>query len=527
MADEHDAWLDKDAAERLLCGEPVAPTGDDRTRGRTVRLDAALRELAADADITYANNRELPGEAAAVAAFRRARRTAGRAYGDGTYAAAASEARVPEARAYEARTYDETTARADRKHWARTTPGLPAGAAGAIGAVGAVGTVGQAADTEGVRGTEAAMHGGHAGQAVHAVRAGRTEAGAGYAAGAGDGYADRVSTAGSGGGGGKPRGTLRLVLAPGTGRRARTGRDASVRPAPSDRPVRRGLAAAVAGCALGGMAVMAGAGALPSLVSGEQSPLPGNSVSTKASPRPYVSESSGLGVESPAPPDGTPGRSAGPSPGASSASPASPDGNGDDGRDVRDGEHGNEAIGPAGAHSDWSGSPSDPTSGQWYSETVRACRAYVSGAIDAERERALESAADGPAGAARFCDKLLDGADGHTLRGEGGRLNDPSGTPGPAAPGTPSLPYEPRPDESGGPGPTTSPTSPGTDNGQGDGPENDGTDSGKDTGSGKDKAKSHPGGDDGASDDSARDDADRHGSPALAPVPASSLTSPS
>ncbi|WP_051765072.1 hypothetical protein [Streptomyces sp. NRRL F-5135] len=524
MADEHDAWLDEDAAESLLRGEPVAPAGDDRTRGRTVRLDAALRELAADADITYANNRELPGEAAAVAAFRRARRTAGRAYGDGAYAAA-SEARVPEARAYEARAYDETTARADRKRWARTTPGLPAGAAGAIGAVGAVGTVGQGADTEGVRGTEAAVHGGHAGQAVHAVRAGRT--GAGAEAGPGDGCADRAAAAGSGGGGGKPLGTLRLVLAPGTGRRARTGREASVRPAPSDRPVRRGLAAAVAGCALGGMAVMAGAGALPSLVSGEQPPLPGNSVSTKASPGPYVSESSGLGAESPAPPDGTPGRSAGPSPDASSASPASPDGNGDDGRDARDGANGNEAIGPAGPHSDWSGSPSDPTSGQWYSQTVRACRAYVSGAIDAERERALESAADGPAGAARFCDKLLDGADGHTLRGEGGRQNDPSGTPGPATPGTPSLPYEPGPDESGGPGPTTSPTSPGTDNGQGDGPENDGTDSGKDTDSGRDTDKSRSGGDDGAGDDSARDDADRHGSPALAPVPAPSLTSSS
>ncbi|MFJ2648870.1 hypothetical protein ACIO1C_19310 [Streptomyces sp. NPDC087420] len=77
MADGRDQWLDKDVAERLLRGERVeAVDGLDEVRAK--RLSDTLRDMA---DVTYANDAELPGEAAALAAYRRA--AAARAGGAG------------------------------------------------------------------------------------------------------------------------------------------------------------------------------------------------------------------------------------------------------------------------------------------------------------------------------------------------------------------------------------------------------------------------------------------------------------
>ncbi|OAR24457.1 hypothetical protein A8W25_18845 [Streptomyces sp. ERV7] len=79
MADERHEWLDEDVAERLLRGENVVPA-DDRAREQAERLSAVLRALAGP-DVRQAMEapaaRELPGEAAALAAFRRARAEAG------------------------------------------------------------------------------------------------------------------------------------------------------------------------------------------------------------------------------------------------------------------------------------------------------------------------------------------------------------------------------------------------------------------------------------------------------------------
>ncbi|MCF3963463.1 hypothetical protein L1885_17740, partial [Streptomyces fuscigenes] len=86
MADERDRWLDEDAAERLLRGEPVETTGPYEAVD-AARLAGALHDLAriADANATgrpgpsgaAARRTGLPGgqpgEAAALAAFRRAR----------------------------------------------------------------------------------------------------------------------------------------------------------------------------------------------------------------------------------------------------------------------------------------------------------------------------------------------------------------------------------------------------------------------------------------------------------------------
>ncbi|MCX5194840.1 hypothetical protein OOK31_13180 [Streptomyces sp. NBC_00249] len=71
MADEHKGWLDGAAADRLLRGETAGPAqGDDRrARAEAARLRAALDALAPP---RHAGG-ELPGEAAALAAFRAAR----------------------------------------------------------------------------------------------------------------------------------------------------------------------------------------------------------------------------------------------------------------------------------------------------------------------------------------------------------------------------------------------------------------------------------------------------------------------
>ncbi|MET8854754.1 hypothetical protein [Streptomyces sp. NPDC004579] len=69
MADEQYRWLDRDAAERLLNGEPLEAV-DPGTRDQVDRLTAALGALTAEPEPT---SDELPGEAAALAAFRKAR----------------------------------------------------------------------------------------------------------------------------------------------------------------------------------------------------------------------------------------------------------------------------------------------------------------------------------------------------------------------------------------------------------------------------------------------------------------------
>ncbi|MFJ5529710.1 hypothetical protein [Streptomyces sp. NPDC093261] len=77
MADEQYRWLDGDAAERLLRGEPLEAVDDD-ARDQAERLAETLAALAAAPAPTSA---ELPGEAAALAAFRASRTGADQARG--------------------------------------------------------------------------------------------------------------------------------------------------------------------------------------------------------------------------------------------------------------------------------------------------------------------------------------------------------------------------------------------------------------------------------------------------------------
>ncbi|MEU8940577.1 hypothetical protein AB0C97_21335 [Streptomyces goshikiensis] len=74
MADERNRWLDQAAAEELLRGAPVGPVADQRARAEADRLRAALDTLAPTLPHPAAGP-ELPGEAAALAAFRAAHGT--------------------------------------------------------------------------------------------------------------------------------------------------------------------------------------------------------------------------------------------------------------------------------------------------------------------------------------------------------------------------------------------------------------------------------------------------------------------
>ncbi|MFJ8536345.1 hypothetical protein [Streptomyces sp. NPDC093591] len=78
MADEQYRWLDRETAERLLRGESLEAV-DAADRDQAERLAKTLESLTAEPPLSSA---ELPGEAAALAAFRAAR--AGRADAPGT-----------------------------------------------------------------------------------------------------------------------------------------------------------------------------------------------------------------------------------------------------------------------------------------------------------------------------------------------------------------------------------------------------------------------------------------------------------
>ncbi|MFB7171565.1 hypothetical protein ACFCYM_12175 [Streptomyces sp. NPDC056254] len=78
MADERDRWLDEAAAEAFLRGgptEPVGPAADTRAAMEAARLRAALDALGAMAAPAPPGG-ELPGESAALDAYRAARGTA-------------------------------------------------------------------------------------------------------------------------------------------------------------------------------------------------------------------------------------------------------------------------------------------------------------------------------------------------------------------------------------------------------------------------------------------------------------------
>ncbi|MEU6553959.1 hypothetical protein ABZ915_27330 [Streptomyces sp. NPDC046915] len=280
MADEQYRWLNRKAAERLLRGESLEAV-DSSAREQAERLAKTLGALSADATVA---DTELPGEEAALAAFRKAR-----------------EAREDAA----------------------------------------------------------------------------AQSGAGHASGAPDGPADggliRI--------GGRPRAARRPAWA---------------------RPVRLALTAALAVGTLGGVAMAAGSGVLPTPFR-DETPGPAASASGTGTPdRPPASPS----------PDGTPGGTSGLLPPSGGAS--GPPGAGTSPGASRD----NQARGGATGSSD----PSHGA-GAWWSGARSACRDIRAGReLAPDRKRVLEGVAGGSTRVWKYCKGVLESS-GNTS-GDGDRQGD-------------------------------------------------------------------------------------------------------
>ncbi|WP_267002738.1 hypothetical protein [Streptomyces sp. NBC_00154] len=351
MADEQHEWLDKDAAERLLRGEPVDPV-DGHARTEAVRLMAALAGAAREARPATG---ELAGEAAALAAFRA----------------------VP--RAARTRERSETRAAQPTGHATQSNePGQPG------------------------RGVHPGLP-----EMLGAIRIGPASSA-------------QFSSSSSGG-----------------GMRSRRWR----------RPLRFGLAASLAGCALGGVAVAAGTGVLPGPFGGHADPLPASSVSAPASPGELGSGPTS--DRTPVPPSASPGPDTSPDPAGPSA-PGDGTRKGDGGANDRDGRGGTD--GQDGGYGDdvdaaprsadgtardsTSGGGQGGTSGKWLGRTVRACRDYREGDLDADRRRRLVVMARGAGNLDRFCKRVLEQADGDggdAQQGSGSGSDEGTGNDGPDA----------------------------------------------------------------------------------------------
>ncbi|WP_405782939.1 hypothetical protein OG512_28505 [Streptomyces sp. NBC_01378] len=323
MADEHNKWLDRDAAERLLRGEPLEAV-DAATRARAARLAGTLDALA----VTRVDGGELPGEAAALAAFRKARESGAQEPGSAT----------PKARHARPR--------------------------GALAPVSSLhGPVGHENDAN--ANTNAAI-GGHAGSDVGSVRLARPDA----------------------------------------------------RPVRWGRPVRFGMAAALAGCMIGGVAVAAGTGVLPSPFGGRGEPGPAASVSAAASPeQPLTSPSPDIS-------DTDGGRSGSAVPDGHSHEP----GSGAPSQDDTAGRAGPTTTQPGTGPR--ASDAADREAGR--QRLVDACRKYRGGALsDSEKER-LRAAAKrvatkkGDRDLDRFCARVLEeeAADSGVGDDGGGNKND-------------------------------------------------------------------------------------------------------
>ncbi|MEU2441372.1 hypothetical protein ABZ595_35085 [Streptomyces rubradiris] len=299
MADEQDKWLDRGTAERLLRGESLEAV-DPAARDQAERLSRALGALSAEAAPATG---ELPGEQAALAAFREAREAA-----EAERAAAAhapSDARAP-------------------------APGTDAG-------------------------------------------------------------------------------PIRSAAPPRTGIPARRPRRA--------RPARLALAAALAVGTLGGVAVAAGSGGLPTPF-GDARPRPTATAATTtgrplASPSARAAPDAGKGTGAP----GTAGTPGGRAEGNRDTGPGGTGGQGDrTGRDT---------------------APGTPTAnpGTGWLRDADACRVLRDGAdLDTGRRRTLEHLAGGAARVTRYCEVLLSarghapgtghGEDGNSGKGKRGKEGD-------------------------------------------------------------------------------------------------------
>lgn len=256
------------------------------------------------------------------------------------------------------------------------------------------------------------------------------------------------------------------------------------RPSHWSRPIRFGLVASLACCAIGGVAVAAGTGVLPGPF-GRQAPSPATSVSAAASPEEL---GSGLTADdgTPEPPSGSASTESVPpqtpdsarpggkdTAGPGSGGPTAPATDGETGTGPHDGAASGSSDSGEGTDGDGAGKPDtsqDDTSGAWYAKTLKACRDYHDGKLDDDRRRRLEALAKGARNLDRFCDRMLDKAgdnqgtgQGNSQNGEGGDSDGDGDSPPGGSGSLPSIgftPVSPQPSTAfAGTGPVSDPGS--------------------------------------------------------------------
>ncbi|MFF3936216.1 hypothetical protein [Streptomyces phaeofaciens] len=388
MADKQDRWLDRETAERLLRGDSpddtLGPTASETTRDQAERLArtlSALSSLSALAPLVptpSADDGELLGEAAALAAFRETR--AAREARAGAEILAAGEAPVADdARASGGAVGEAAALAAFRR--ART--------ADAAHATAGTRAADEALDTRGARGARA-EHEAHAVDELFDLRAAREPHAADGRRSAGETVpaGERLASVAIP----RPRaahasdaGVVRIG-----GRPPRNG--AADRPGRSrwSRPARLGLVAALAVGMAGGVAVAAGTGVLPGPFGGGEPARPAASVSAPASPERLVSPEPDVSGENVRPETPEPGESTGGTGGT-----------------------GAEAPGDANADDDASAAPDGK--GTWPNGVTSSCRDMSAGrTLDAERRRTLERLAGGWSRVRTYCADVLKDTRGRT-----------------------------------------------------------------------------------------------------------------
>lgn len=251
------------------------------------------------------------------------------------------------------------------------------------------------------------------------------------------------------------------------------------RPMRWSRPIRFGLVASLACCAIGGVAVAAGTGMLPGPFS-RHTPTPATSVSAAASPEELGSDLTTDDATS-APPPGSPGGESaspdtslpgGPESGRPGGGDRTADPNresdGGDGGESRSGGAEDKPSGGTGPTPSPGGQDGEGTSGDsgdeasWYAKTLKACRDYRDGRLDEEQRKRLEALAKGARNLDRFCDRMLDQADGKNDDGAGQSGDDePAGSDGSSG-GSGTLPSIGFSTASPKPSTTAESTAPGT-----------------------------------------------------------------
>ncbi|MFE2226847.1 hypothetical protein [Streptomyces kronopolitis] len=220
------------------------------------------------------------------------------------------------------------------------------------------------------------------------------------------------------------------------------------------RPVRRGFAVALAACAIGGVAVAAGTGVLPTPFRGGE-PQPASSVSAAESPGPLDTPEPGAQT------DGTTESTPDPTPHGKTAGP------GDTPTPSRPGDPTPHSTSPAPGHQGNGGSSADPGHGDKKNLLLALCQSYASGkrdGMDRDALHRLEQKAGGAERVLAFCRAYLaryqhpgssgggtglGGTTGSNSGLTGGGDEDDEGHPSHSPGATPSL---------GTPAPTPSPT---------------------------------------------------------------------